>query len=358
MTMGLRIWDAADPAERQAWLNAWAQWPGREVFGHPDYVRLYAGPHMRAMCAAATTQSSHVLYPFLLRTLGAEPYCDAALRDCADIATPYGYGGPYAWGAAWNRDAVRAFWAEFNAWAAKSRVVSEVVRLALFPETLVEYAGQRRVLWHNVVRDLKDENELWRDFEYKVRKNVNKARASGVTVEIDNTGDRLSEFLAIYTGTMKRRNAAEVYYFPREYFERIHADLKGQFAYFHAFVGSVMVSTELVLVSAARIYSFLGGTDAAWFHVRPNELLKVEIMNWARRAGKAEFVLGGGYAGGDGIYKYKLSFAPHGSVPFSIGSRVLSASAYAQLTESRRVFEAMRGSAWQPDPEYFPAYRG
>jgi hypothetical protein len=354
----LQIWDAADPHDRKAWIDSWAQWPGREIFGHPDYVRLYAGPHDQALCAAASAGGSYVLYPFLLRALGDEPYCDASLRDCADIATPYGYGGPFRWGAAWNPDAVRAFWLEFDAWAARSRVVSEVVRLSLFPETLVEYTGDRRALSDNVVRVLKSEDELWRDFEYKVRKNVNKAGASGVTVRIDEKGDRLDDFLAIYTGTMNRRNAGETYYFPREYFERIHADLKGQFAYFHAFVGGAVVSTELVLVSADRIYSFHGGTDAAWFHVRPNDLLKVEIMNWARSAGKTEFVLGGGYARGDGIYRYKLSFAPNGSVPFSIGSRVLNVNAYDQMIHARRMFAAMQGAQWQPNPEYFPAYRG
>jgi hypothetical protein len=355
---GLQIWDAADPHDREAWIDLWAQWPGREIFGHPDYVRLYARPHERALCAAASAGESYVLYPLLLRALGGEPYCDASLRDCADIATPYGYGGPFRWGNAWNPDAVCAFWLEFDAWAAKSRAVSEVVRLSLFPETLLEYAGERRALLDNVVRVLHSEEELWRDFEYKVRKNVNKARASGVTVKIDENGDRLDDFLAIYAGTMNRRNAGESYYFPREYFEHIRTDLKGQFAYFHAFVGSVVVSSELVLVSAGRVYSFLGGTDAAWFHVRPNDLLKVEIMNWARSAGKKEFVLGGGYARGDGIYRYKLSFAPNGSVPFCIGSRVLSAVAYEQLIQSRRTFAAMQGSEWQPNPEYFPAYRG
>ena len=222
----------------------------------------------------------------------------------------------------------------------------------------MEYAGDRRVLLDNVVRVLKSEDELWQEFEHKVRKNVNKARASGVTVRIDENGARLDDFLAIYSGTMSRRNARETYYFPREYFERIQTDLKGQFTYFHAVVGGAAVSTELVLVSADRVYSFLGGTDAAWFHVRPNDLLKVEIMNWARSAGKAEFVLGGGYARDDGIYRYKLSFAPHGSVPFSIGSRVLSANAYEQLVRDRRTFAATEGRQWQPNPEYFPAYRG
>lgn len=353
--MEFHIWDAADPRDRKAWMDFWAQWPDREVFGHPEYVKLYAGPHVRALCAAAVAEGSFVLYPFLLRQLGDEPYCDTSLRDYTDIASPYGYGGPFKWGAVWNPGAVSAFWVEFDGWAARSRVVSEVVRFSLFPETLVEYAGERRVLLDNVVCTLKSEDELWHDFEYKVRKNVSKARSSGAVVKIDETGERLDDFLSIYAGTMERRG--QTHYFPREYFERIHADLKGLFTYFHVFVGDAVVSTELVLISANRIYSYLGGTDAAWFHVRPNDLLKVEIMNWARCAGKTEFVLGGGNARTDGIYRYKLSFAPRGSVPFSIGSRVLSADAYGQLIESRRTFAARQGAQWQPKPEYFPAYR-
>jgi hypothetical protein len=354
----LRIWDASDPHDRKAWIDLWEQWPGREIFGHPDYLRLYAAPHVRAVCAAASAGGSCVLYPFLLRALGAEPYCDVSLRDCMDISSPYGYGGPFRWGPAWNPDAARKFWLDFDAWAAKSRVVSEVIRFSLFPETLVDYIGDRRVLSENVVRALDGEDEVWRNFEHKVRKNVNKARASGVTVRIDETGDRLDDFLAIYTATMDRRQAGESYYFPREYFERIRDNLKGQFAWFHAMVGSEVVSTELALVSAVRIYSFLGGTDAAWFHVRPNDLLKIEMMNWARSAGKTHFVLGGGYGRGDGIYRYKLSFAPDGSVPFSIGSRVLDVNEYERLIHARRTYAAMQGGQWQPDPEYFPAYRG
>lgn len=353
--MEFHIWDASDPQDRRAWIGAWTRWPDREVFGHPEYVRLYAGPHVRALCAAASDGGSDVLYPFLLRALGDEPYCATPLRDCTDIATPYGYGGPFQWGAAWTSDAVRAFWREFDAWALKSRVVSEVVRFSLFPETLVAYAGERRVLLDNVVCTLRSEDDRWRSFEYKVRKNVNKARASGAAVQIDETGERLDDFLAIYEGTMNRRG--QTHFFGREYFDRIHTDLRGLFTYFHVLIGGAVVSTELVLISANRIYSYLGGTDAAWFHVRPNDLLKVEIMKWAYAAGKREFVLGGGNARSDGIYRYKLSFAPDGSKPFAIGSRVLSERAYEQLVESRRMFAARQGAEWQPKPEYFPAYR-
>jgi hypothetical protein len=358
VTLKLQIWDAADTRDRNAWLDFWAMWPKREIFGHPDYVRLYAGPNARALCAAASAGGGFIMYPFLLRALGGEPYCDASLRDCMDIATPYGYGGPFRWGEVWSPEVIRVFWQEFDAWAAQSRIVSEVVRFSLFPETLVEYPGDCRVLLDNVVCTLKSEGDLWRNFEHKVRKNVNRARACGVTVRIDENGDRLDDFMIIYTSTMNRRNAREAYYFPREYFERFRTDLQGQCAWFHAYVEEMVVSTELVLVCADRIYSFLGGTDAAWFHVRPNDLLKVEIMNWARSVGKTDFVLGGGYARGDGIYRYKLSFAPNGSVPFSIGSRVLNVNAYEQLIQARRTFAVIQGAQWQPNPEYFPAYRG
>ena len=252
--MELQIWDANEPHDRQAWLNFWTAWPEREVFAHPDYVKLYAGPCVRP-CAAATADGGFALYPFLVRNLGNEPYCDSALRDCTDIATPYGYGGPFHWGTDWRPEVVKAFWQQFDAWALRSRVVSEVVRLSLFPESLVDYAGQRRILLDNVVCPVKNEDEQWRGFEYKVRKNVNKARASGAAVTIDETGARLDEFLSIYTGTMGRRG--QTHYFPREYFERIQAELPGLCAYFHVTAGGRVVSTELVLISATRIYSFL-----------------------------------------------------------------------------------------------------
>jgi CelD/BcsL family acetyltransferase involved in cellulose biosynthesis len=157
---------------------------------------------------------------------------------------------------------------------------------------------------------------------------------------------------------MDRRNAGASYYFPRQFFERLQADLQKQCAWFYACVGDRVISTELVLVSANRIYSFLGGTDASWFHVRPNDLLKVEIMNWARHHRKTEFVLGGGPSRGDGIYRYKLSFAPQGSVPFSIGTRILDPGAYTQLIQARERWAGEQGQMWTPSPDYFPAYRG
>ncbi|MEX0673506.1 MAG: GNAT family N-acetyltransferase, partial [Gaiellaceae bacterium] len=303
-------------ADDPRWLSTWAAWPEREVHAHPEYVRLYEEDGARALCAVA----DGVLYPFLLRA------------DPVDIVTPYGYGGAFRTGDA-DAD---AFWRAFDAWAAEQGAVSELVRLSLFPERLLPYPGEREPRLVNVVRDLEPSaDELWMDYEHKVRKNVNKARRSGLRVEIDQAGARLDEFVRLYEHTLDRRGASTRYRFPRAFFERIRDRLAGQFAFAHVLDGERVVSSELALLSATSAYSFLGGTDESAFELRPNDLLKHELMLWAKEAGKRRFVLGGGHEADDGIFRYKRSFAPHGLVPFEIGMRIFDPERYAELSRGR-----------------------
>jgi hypothetical protein len=320
-------------ADDPRWLERWSAWPEREVHAHPEYVRLYEDEGL-PLCAV----DDGVLYAFLLRGLpgGVEG---------SDIVTPYGYGGAFRTGEA-DPD---AFWRAFDAWAAEQGVVSELVRFSLFPDRLLPYPGRREERLVNVVRDLgPSADELWMDYEHKVRKNVKKARRSGLRVEIDETGERLDDFLRLYGDTLERREAFDRYRFPRDFFERIRDRLGGRLAYAHALDGDRVVSSELVFVSATSIYSFLGGTEESAFPLRPNDLLKVELILWAKEAGKRRFVLGGGFQPGDGIFRYKRSFAPHGLVPFEIGTRVLRPDAYEALVER---------TGGNPEPGFFPAYR-
>ena len=311
-------------ADDPGWLARWEAWPEREVHAHPEYVRLYESEG-RPLCAVA----DGVLYPFLLRD------------DPADVVTPYGYGGAFRTGEA----EANPFWRAFDAWAAEQGVLSELVRLSLFPERLLPYPGTSEQRLVNVVRDLESTGEeLWMDYEHKVRKNVKKARRSGLVVEIDEGGDRLDDFVRLYEHTLDRRGAAERYRFARPFFERIRERLAGHFLLAHVLEDGQVVSSELVLLSATTAYSFLGGTDEGAFELRPNDLLKVELFRWAKDAGKRRFVLGGGQREDDGIFRYKRSFAPRGLVPFEVGMRVFDPERYAELSRGRQT-------------EFFPAYR-
>ncbi len=353
--MNVRFLDNAVPAEAADWLACWQAWPGREVFAHPAYVRLFARPEDRVVCSTLSTADGGVLYPFLLRPLNVEPWTESGETAC-DLVTPYGYGGAFAW----NCDAEQAntFWERFQAWAETHHVVSSFARLSLFPKQQLSFDGELSVDRQNIVRDLAiTPEELWKDFEHKVRKNVNRARRSGLTVEADASGRRIEEFLAIYYSTMERRGATGGYFFPREFFEKLVRDLPGQFVFFHVLDATQVISTELVLVSTDYIYSFLGGTLADSFAKRPNDLLKHEAMLWGRRAGKRAFVLGGGYAEDDGIYRYKKSFSPNGSKPFRVARKIYDTAAYHRLLEQRRLWETSNDPAWTPKAGYFPAYR-
>lgn len=353
--MHFKILDQANAAERVEWLELWNAWAEREVFAHPDYSALFAKPGDKVLCASEVTPSGGVLFPFLLRPLAREDWVDDN-EQAWDLVGPYGYGGVFAWGN--DPDAQNDFWMNFEAWIASNNVVSSFVRLSLFPDQLIPFQGTVERNTANIVRTLDIEPDvLWREYEHKVRKNVNKAKQANLTVETDSSGQRLDDFLAIYYSTMDRRDASGSYYFPRAFFESLCANLVGQFMFFHVLHESKVVSTELVLVSRRHLYSFLGGTLPEAFSMCPNDLLKHEVNLWGRTAEMHSFVLGGGYNGEDGIFRYKKSFAPHGVTDFYVGKQIHQPAAYDRLVSQRQKWNESRGVTWEPKPGFFPLYR-
>jgi len=342
--MSFTVWSTSVESERRAWLAAWQEWPEREVFAHPAYVELYENPMQRGICAAWRSGTGTILYPLLVRHIPDE--------DGVDLITPYGYGGPFFWG---HVGPGGLFWQEFANWALERGAISEFVRFSLFPENLLGgYPGERVFRMQNVVRSLDlAEDALWREMDHKVRKNVKRARSCGVTIEKDPAGERLADFLRIYGATMDRRGASDGYYLPQTYFERMQRGLPGSHTWFHAWLDGQVIASELVLVSELYSYSFLGGTDSRFFESRPNDLLKFEIIRWSAEAGKRAYILGGGYASGDGIFRYKKAFAPNGEREFHVGRRVFDEFRYRTLIERRHG----REPSWQPAADYFPAYR-
>jgi hypothetical protein len=321
----------------------------------PEFVRLFARAGDRVLAATLRTERGGVLYPFILRPLSAEPW---APQDCRawDLTTAYGYGGPFAWNV--SADDARAFWSGFERWLRETGVVSSFARLSVFPDQLLPFDGEVAVNSPNIVRSLEcSDEELWNDYEPKVRQNIRRARSRGCALEVDPDGARVEEFLHVYTETMKRRNASSYYFFSREFFESLVRGLPGQCAFFHVVHGGKVVSSELVLLSQRHAYFFLGGTLAEAFDLRPNEFLQVETFQWCRSAGKKALVLGGGYKGSEGLLKYKRCFAPAGEVPFRIGTKVHDPVLAGHLVEERRRWEHARDVAWNPEPGFFPPYR-
>ncbi len=353
--MKLRVLDAGSPEDLAAWIALWRSWPDREVMAHPEYARLFARPCDRVVCAAGEGAAGGIIFPLVLRPLAAEPWADPG-ESRLDAITPYGYGGPFAWGEGRRDDA--SFWDAHAAWCRDERIVSTFARLSLFPEQLANVPWRVEVRAPNVVVRLGEgADALWRGYDTRVRRWVGVAERAGLVVEQDPRGARLDAFVEVYTHTMQRNGAEPWYYFPRAFFEAIVERLAGSFTFFHTLRAGEVVSSDLVLCSERHVYYFLGGTREDAFPLGPNYLLKHRVVTWAIAEGKRACVLGGGYAPGDGLLRYKRGFARGGLVPFRVASMIHDERAYRELCEARAQHASRTGAGWTPKPGFFPTYR-
>src|SRR6266542_3409543 len=267
-----RVLDASVPGELSAWLALWERWPGREVFAHPEYVRLFARPGDRAVCAVGEDAGGVILFPLVVRPLAAEPWAPPG-EPRSDAVSPYGYGGPFAFGEGARDD--EGFWRAHEGWCREAGVVSTFARLSLFDQQLSRIPVPVESRGPNVVRALgPDLSAIWMEYDRQVRANVKAAERSGVEIEVDRTGARLDAFVEVYEHTMRRRGASGWYFFPRSFFDDLVRGLAGQFVFFHALHAGQVVSSELILLSREHAYMLLSGTRAEAYPLRPNDLLR------------------------------------------------------------------------------------
>ncbi|HEY3446506.1 MAG TPA: GNAT family N-acetyltransferase [Myxococcales bacterium] len=322
---------------------------------HPEYARLFARPCDRVVCAVGEGGGATILFPLLLRPLAAEPWAREG-EPRWDAITPYGYGGPFAFGEILRDDS--GFWRAYGEWCRDERIVSTFARLSVFPEQLASIPGRVEVRAQNVVVPLGGGGDaVWQRYRSKVRRWVRIAQEAGLSVERDGEGARLDEFMRIYQYTMERHHAEDWYYFPRSFFQAIVDRLRGHYAFFYALDAGRVVSTDLVLCSSEHIYYFLGGTLRDLPDLGPNYLLKHAIATWAAAEGKRWYVLGGGYEPDDGIFRYKHAFAPRGVVPFRVACLTHDEDACLALGEDRAAAARRAEKPWLPRRDFFPPYR-
>lgn len=271
-----------------------------------------------------------------------------------DLSTPYGYGGFWVEGE--DYEAVNN---AYNSYCMEQGYVSEFVRFHLFSGYHQYYDSFTETITHNIVRNLElPLDDIFMDFEHKVRKNIKRANSYGLDVEIDYSGKRLDDFLEIYYGTMNRSEAKDNFYFTKGFFEQL-GRMKDNLVYIHILYEGKVISTELVLYGTENCYSFLGGTNQDYFNMRPNDLLKYEIIKWAKEKGLKRFILGGGYGDDDGIYRYKKSLAPNGICDFYIGKKIFDRNKYNELLNMRLVNQGTENDGAIPSnlKGFFPKYR-
>lgn len=341
--------------EKDEWIYLWNTFQNKEIYAHPEYLKLEITSGLNACCAVCQNNTEIVMYPFILRDITCLDTFKNYPFKIYDTITPYGYGGFYYNGKKDIRDKfLKKFWEEYLLWANTHNVVCEFIRFDLNMDFLNCYPGHILHNNDNIIVDLTKNLEfIYREFKPKVRKNVNRAISYNLKLIIDNNGENINDFINIYYKTMNRRNASDSYFFTKDFFLQLNEKLKGNYLYMYVLFDKHVVSAELILISEFNIYSFLGGTNDEFFYIRPNDFLKYKIIEWGIQNKKKSFVLGGGYIPNDGIFEYKKTFSPHGIKPFYIGKRIFNEIVYQDLINIKKKINPLLGT----NDNFFPLYR-
>jgi hypothetical protein len=301
-----------------------------------------------------------ILMPFLLRKI---PYQDEEI-PYYDVISPYGYSGPL-FNETMSRGYLILFWEEVDSWYSKNNVISEFIRFSL-NQNHQFYSGVLVPTLTNVNGKILKEEKQWHALKQKVRNNYRKSLDNGLEIKMISNGLSdldISNFYAIYIQTMQRIDADVEYFHSIDYFKRIVELSENNFTIAFVCKDNTAISVELILISGDTLYSFLGGTIAEYFNLRPNDFLKIEVMKWARNNGYKYYLLGGGRKDNDSLYKYKKSFFPNDKdIIYYTGRKIIDKKIYEKLdkllnchviTEDIGLEEIKK----EVEISFFPAYR-
>jgi hypothetical protein len=259
--------------------------------------------------------------------------------DAYDATSPYGYGGPVGAGVA-------HFYDEYGEWCATRGVVSTFIRFHPLFENHRSAGPGFHAAYASPTVGWPLDGDLLEGMHGKHRNTVRKAMKAGVAVAASVAPD-LASFVSLYELTMRRQEAADFYFFPAAYWERLTA-LGERLVRFDVTLDGEVVASALCLRGDRWLHYHLGATHDSARDLGASNLLLYEAARWGHERGLEEFHLGGG-AGGreDSLFAFKKRFSPDGVREFWTGKAVHDEVAYRRLS----------GGAEIDCEGFFPAYR-
>ncbi len=352
--------DVLTTAEPDGWLQALGQ------CAHYDFYHL---PQYHALAESAGEGAAHLLLysegectialPLLLRSLDDLPCGNPGETGWRDATSVYGYPGPVCSCREIPASVIRNFQAALQERLRELGVVALFSRLhpLITPLELLAGLGERQVTPTVSVDLTLPADEQRMRYRKSLKEGLNRLRRMGLQCLHDTHWSHLDDFMCIYRETMERVQAAERYFFPASYFERLRDDLGD---YFHLFVclqeGRVVAGG---LFGACRgiLQYHLGGTLNDALRLAPMRLVLDEARLWGTARGLRVFHLGGGVSSrpDDSLLYFKRGFSDR-LHEFSVWRWVLLPDRYERLCEEKFRWDR-RHQLLPAVPHFFPEYR-
>ena len=252
----------------------------------------------------------------------------------SDAVSPYGYSGVVPLGGEALTEALEP---ETVDWSDTGLVSAFLRGTALGPHAL---AGAER-------SELQiSDPGLERKSRMSDRQQVRRNEARGYTAEIlpgpDAARPERDGFLRAYEQTMVRTEAAQRYFFGREWFDTVLSSPRAWLALIRA-PGGEIAAASIATLSDEVLHYYLSGTGNEHLGDAPMKNLIVALQDLSDEL-DVPLNLGGGLRPGDGLEEFKRGFANR-RAPFLTHQIVCDREAYDRLSEGRSA------------GEFFPAYR-
>jgi Acetyltransferase (GNAT) domain len=292
-----------------------------------------------------------IAFPLLLRDV---PLGVGAEGGWKDVTSVYGYAGPLATTTALS-EGMRARFASFAMdFFRQHRVVSALSRLHPLLHQAPLLSGWGEVVpigWTLSVDLTAPEEEQWNAYRRNHRQDIRRLRSMGVTCEQAGL-ECLDAFIEMYYDTMDRVGAARDYYFGREYFAQLLADMPGVAHLYVCRDGGLPVAGGIFTICQRLVQWYLSGSRPDYDGPPPTKLMFDVARRWAIDQGAHTLHLGGGVGGRrDSLYHFKRGFT-HREHTYALWRCIVDENVYAGLVRS-----SCQEAGCLPDDSYFPRYR-
>jgi hypothetical protein len=288
---------------------------------HPDYV-----------CADAL-RDSNLVPSFFIFDLDGDIFYHAFHigqvpgKDCFDVQSPYGYGGPVA--TTYEKNFLSRAWDAYFEWCRERRIVAEFIRFHPLLENWRFYWGDviddRETVWVDLaIENVLDSYHLLR------RRNILKAKQGSLSVSWAPKESFLQYFIPLYEAMLDKKTAAEFYFFNWSYYKALLDCTTCYCAV--CWRGNEAVAAGIFLLHGETMEYHLGAASADGQKSGAMTLLLHEAALLAQRRGAKAFHLGGGTdrMPENSLLFFKRGFSDRRGL-FKIGKYVHEARLYSNL---------------------------
>lgn len=271
-----------------------------------------------------------------------------------DIASPYGYGGPYIEGCIERNKnlLLEEYKLAFGQYCKENKIVSEFVRFHPIINNGKDFSlvYNAQCIRQTVGTSLESDDPVANEFSKSARKYIRRAIRAGISSRVTKEPQDISQFIDIYYSTMKRDYAENFYYFSQEYFDKC-LELFGEHILFvEAIYKEKTIAAGFYICYGDTIHTHLSGTLKEYLHLSPAYMIKYATAVWGKEHGYKRIHYGGGTSNSpeDPLFVFKSKFTKSTFYDFYVGRVVWNRDVYDKLIE-------MTGSH---NTEFFPRYRG